>query len=421
MASIVILIYIAASYLRPFDAPGIQLFRPMLLLGFFATMAAIVGALAGRFTFRAPQFYLGLGLIASVAMSLIFQHWFGGALHAVLLLQSSIGVFYLVGCGLHSFGALRAAAAVLVLSALYMSVEAIAAYHYGYDAQELILEETTANDTVVYRARGRGFLQDPNDLAQQLLTSLPFLWLAWKRSNHVRNLVMVLLPASILIYGAYLTRSRGGAITLMVLCLLGVRRSVGKLARNAIGAALFAFLPAIQIAGRSMAVDASARGRVEAWSAGLQMLRTSPIFGAGFGFFTMHHERTAHNSFVLAFSELGLFGYFFWTGLLLVSISELKTIDALPGKDPTEVELKRWAAIIKTTLYSFMAAALFLSRTYIMTLYLLLGLVVVLMEIARKARKPVFRIQWSNFCGRVLGFDLASIAVVYVFIRLGFR
>ena len=58
--------------------------------------------------------------------------------------------------------------------------------------------------------------------------------------------------------------------------------------------------------------DESNAGRLDAWSAGLGMFRQQPFFGVGYNMFTDHNEITAHNSFVLCFAELGLFGYFIW-------------------------------------------------------------------------------------------------------------
>ena len=400
----------------------------MLFLGLLTFAAAAINTLGRRFSFRAPQLYLGFGFIASIALSLIAQRWFGGAVQAVVGLQSSVGVLFIVACGMQSFKSLKALAITLVLVALWLTGEGVLAYHFGYNADQLIITDAVLNDNglaqTMLRVRSRaGILNDPNDFAQHLLTMLPFLWLGWRKGNLPRNLIVVLAPAAFLLYGVYLTHSRGALVSLGILILIVVGKRVGPAARVGLICLTLMCLPLLShIAGRSLSgQDGSTRGRVEAWSEGLHMLRSSPIFGAGFGFYTEHAERTAHNSFVLCFGELGLVGYFFWTGLLLISALQLRALMKLPLKDPVDFELHRWANVLEVAFYGYIGAALFLSRTYIVTLYVLLGMIVVLTEIARREKKPVFELRLGSFCTRVLAFDFASMVVVYLFIRVGYR
>ena len=63
--------------------------------------------------------------------------------------------------------------------------------------------------------------------------------------------------------------------------------------------------------------EASANNRFSYWESGWYMLQTEPLLGVGFGRFVDENGgMTAHNSFVLCFAELGLTGYFFWIGSL---------------------------------------------------------------------------------------------------------
>jgi putative inorganic carbon (HCO3(-)) transporter len=164
--------------------------------------------------------------------------------------------------------------------------------------------------------------------------------------------------------------------------------------------------------------DDSATGRVQAWSEGLQMLKAQPVLGVGYGQFVDHNALTAHNSFVLCFSETGLLGYFFWLGLLLASFICLRTMRALPLVEPIDTDITQWAGILQLSLFAFLAAAFFLSRTFVPMLYLLLGLVVALLLITREAGRRVSLPPMPQFSMMLIASEIASIASIYVFIKL---
>jgi O-antigen ligase len=128
--------------------------------------------------------------------------------------------------------------------------------------------------------------------------------------------------------------------------------------------------------------EQSAGQRIDAWYDGLQMFRGQPLFGVGYGAFTDHHPLTAHNSFVLCFAELGLFGLLPWVALLVLAWRELSQVTQLaqPGSPQA-----RMAEALRVALLGFLACAWFLSRTYQPLLYLLLGLCLAAAWCARAA------------------------------------
>src|SRR5206468_2253347 len=68
--------------------------------------------------------------------------------------------------------------------------------------------------------------------------------------------------------------------------------------------------------GRSMSGDDdSSEGRLSAWGQGYILFFSSPLLGVGYNQFTEYNEITAHNSYVLCFSELGFLGYFLWLSI----------------------------------------------------------------------------------------------------------
>ena len=63
------------------------------------------------------------------------------------------------------------------------------------------------------------------------------------------------------------------------------------------------------------ASESSAQGRVQSWAEGLQMFKSHPLFGVGFGRYTDFNRLVAHNSFVHTLGELGFLGAFAFVGM----------------------------------------------------------------------------------------------------------
>jgi hypothetical protein len=148
------------------------------------------------------------------------------------------------------------------------------------------------------------------------------------------------------------------------------------------------------------------------------MYRSSPLLGVGFQNFTEHHERTAHNSFVLCFAELGTVGYFFWMGLLVVSILQLESVRQ-SGNGPNRASSGcRYAHILLASFGGVLVAAFFLSRSYNPFLYLLIGLAFVLFTIARNTGQSVALPDLYLLVRRVVVLELVSILAMYVLIRV---
>jgi len=89
--------------------------------------------------------------------------------------------------------------------------------------------------------------------------------------------------------------------------------------------------------------------------------------------FTDSYPLTAHNSFVLAFAETGLLGAYFWVGLIYVSLLGLRRLAAASSAAPPDPWLLAWARHTQVAFIGFLTAIFFLSRTYNVLLYLLVG------------------------------------------------
>jgi O-antigen ligase len=275
-----------------------------------------------------------------------------------------------------------------------------------YDSYENVIGEFS-------RLQSVGFLQNPNDFAQYLLVAASLLMFTWKPGRRLRNVLLVWLPMAYLMWGVWATHSRGGLIGLSVVVFFLLEKRIGRISSLLVAGTLLRLLFLANGAGPRLTSlhDPSVAGRIDAWEGGIQMLTTSPLFGVGFKLFQSKYPAlTAHNSFVLCFAELGILGYLFWLGLIVFSVTDLNRIlrnENTPGCTPDAV---RCAGAIRTALFSFLITAWFLSRTYTMTFYLLLGMAVAMRQLLlhRKTEPLIDLPRWA------LTFTCAAVSIVAV-------
>jgi O-antigen ligase len=413
--------YIVLTYLSP-DAliPTLAPYRPVLIVGICGLLASSVTLVSGKSPLlRARQTYLMLGLILAVFTSEIVHLWFGGVLFAVDVFFPSAIVYFLVSINVNNWQRLRVTVASIVVSAFILLGQSLwAYYHYNGSGSPFIFPQPLYSGEafigVVPRIRSLGALSDPNDFAQFLLVTVPLLGLLWRSGRLGRNLIVVILSA-LLLFGIFLTHSRGGLVAFIILLLILLRRRVGHIASAVITSGTFMAALALNFTGsRGLSIDAGI-DRLAIWSDGLALFKHSPLFGVGFGQFTDTSAQTAHNSFLLCASELGIFGFFFWTGLLVVTWLQLSEFlkrrrpESEPADAPSlqminprerpigpvvlsaaafqidllassaglgSLDFYRWAQTLRLSFLAFVATGWFLSRTYVTTLYLVIGLAV---------------------------------------------
>ena len=431
MGFIFFLLYLAVTYLFPAELfPELVPYRITLWLGVLGLVVSVLTlAPSGKLTIRALPIALLSGLVLSMMLSVVWaDRWLGAPLQVMQKFGPALTLFFLAVWNVNSLRRLRITAAVMVLMAMVLVGQGVAAYHFGYMGDKLLFRENgdpgdedeaePETDTPA-RIRGLGQMNDPNDLALVLVATLPFLGLAWRKGRAIRNVLLIGVPVAFLVYGIFLTRSRGGMLGLLAVCFAGL---VGHLSRTKALLAT-AVMAAICLAanftgGRAVSTsEESAARRVDAWSEGLDMLRSSPVLGVGFQNFTEHYDMTAHNSFVLCFAELGLVGYFFWLALLVVAILQLRQVRQCESDDPDGDILPRQARVLIASFAGMLAAAFFLSRSYNPVLYMMVGLAFALYGIARHGGYSVALPSLYGVGKLVVTLEFASIAAMYILVR----
>jgi hypothetical protein len=387
-------------------------------------------------TTKAPQPYLALLFVLWVVFSFVAAtRWMGGVSLVMGEILPSLLMFFLTFLNVDTIARLRTTAATLALLALFFVGQGAFAYHFGDPSGLFLVLESAEGDEVkdvtatrdpasearaltVARIRNVGFLADPNDFAQALVTITPLLFALRLPRRRFRNTLFVWAPAVAILYGVGLTRSRGALVALLALVFYAFRHRLGRVLSLALAAISTVGLVALGFTGgRALSMDESSEGRIEAWFEGLQMLRGAPVWGVGYGNFADLYHLVAHNSFVHCFAETGLVGYFLWLWLVVLTFTEMSTLSRRSGESQESAEAAHWGSTIHLALVGFLTGALFLSRTYSPVLFLILGLGAALSDMARRRDQVIDPTPVMRWVPRIVGLEIASIIGIWVAVR----
>lgn len=382
MAALFLCLYIAAVMIRPHEF--VSFFQGFPLPLTLELLTAVVWSLS-RKRFDALQIKAVLLLNLSIAISWLTLSLTVGISNAFQFFANQALVLILIANIVDSVNKQRLVFMLIAISAAVMSIHGIyqleAEDKIGWTGVKAMVRHDSGEDPV-WQARYTGPFQDPNDMGMLLACVLPMIFYLWKTS---KNIVMKLawVGCALLIFeGIYIVNSRGTILAAVapVLLFFALRYNLAK-----------ALVPIAVMVPVAIAVlpsrifisnDESSQQRIEAWYQGYLMFKSNPVFGVGMNNFIEHHYKTAHNSWVLAYAELGLIGFYFWILVIFGSLHMAYHYMRLPKQPEAarvadEAALRDEVLIAATLFYSMVAAyvsAFFLSRTYSFLIYLLCGL-----------------------------------------------
>lgn len=415
LAFLLTLLYVGLVYLRPQEY--VDALKEVPILPTLLTAAALVWLPARNKDLSAPQHWFVPLFTLSIFLSLALRGWFGGAFKELGTFLPIVALWYLVSTttvtvARHRLFMMMIGAATTVL-AVHGLDQASNGTRQGWSGAWL-----SQGTRITYL----GIFYDPNDLALAFVMAIPMILYLVKRAGFLGKLAW--LGALLTIYyGIYLTNSRGGMLAAMAQLFVVMVRRFG-IAAGAIGAAAGAgaMLALPSRLEQLDAGEASAQGRVHAWYAGLQMLFGSPLIGVGKNNFTDIHLLTAHNSWVLAFAELGLLGYFFWMSTLALSFYMVYRIASAPPPEaapegPEARETREIALAYCYSMLGFFVGAFFLSRTYNILLFLLCGLCVALYATRRALPGGWEEVAFRPLAGKLAMVTVGSVVALWAVVR----
>lgn len=348
------LFYIAAAIITPTAIfGGLAQYHIQLAIAAITLVVSLLSAGDSDFL-RMPQTYAILALTVCVGMSLLVTGWVAGTIDALLEFIPTAIVFYFIVLNFRTRMHFQLLAGVLFMIAAFEIYQGWAAERAGDSMSPFLLTMLNEAGDRFFRIRALGFLNDPNDFSQFLVGLIPCMFLFWRKSRTVGNLLLVYLPVAVLLFGMFLTHSRGGMVALLVMAIVLGYRKFGLIPSVIAGGLLFVAISALGWSGGREVNAESGSDRTDAWGVGLQMIRTHPVFGVGYGRFSENYEITAHNTVVVCAAEIGLVGFFFWTLLILSSIRDItaaandpnarKKIPKDTGADPPFPDRFRFAS-----------------------------------------------------------------------------
>jgi O-antigen ligase len=265
--------------------------------------------------------------------------------------------------------------------------------------------------------RWRGTLGDPNELAVLIGAIIPFLFAFNSYLGKKWFTVAMAAMLAVLLYCVVLTGSRGGQLVVLTVFGFYFVRRYG--ARGVIIGVIFA-LPVLAFGGREgEEAESSSLERAQLLYEGMDMIRTYQPFGVGVGQFVEHSSTylTAHNSYVLAASEMGIPGSVLWGTLVYVSV---KIPYVIANRPPPELDprIVHFARALVVSFAGILVGIFFLSFCYKQMLFIYFGLSGALFGVARQA-SPAFNVSVSKKeIAWLLVIDIVILLFVFVYSRI---
>jgi len=452
MGFVLSVLYFVTYYLTPTMIFGpLAVYRVELILAILVFIISLP-RMIGSSIFKTPQFTAVIGLAFAAFLSvLIAMRWPGGAVAAILGFIPNAFAYILVYLHCNSKKKLQAVVLMLLFVCLFVivngSIEQMhglpdgASLDSGFSGLAYLLPSKIDNGGWSYRLRGLGEINDPNDFGQLIVCLIPMVFIFWRPRRTLRNIAFVLLPVCILLYGAYFTHSRGALLALLAVTIVAARRRTGTLPALLLGGVLFVAAMSMNFTGGRDISASSGADRTSLWGQSMEAFKTHPVFGVGIGNlgdYTDTHQ-TAHNSVVVCAAELGFLGLFFWSAFLFstmrdvlalasqakVSEPETNDFEEAGFSHPTrrnesidKLEVNRIGRLLVLSLTGFLVAGWFLSRAYIMTFFLIGGMVEVVYEMALQRGMIAPRQPFARVMPYAVGLAISLVLLMYIILRV---
>lgn len=380
------LLLTALVFLRPAEVvsflEGVPFFEIVVILCASVAFFPLLGELRWNRLRSRPWSLCVIGLLfAIVASNALNGNFYQARMSGVGFLK--ILIYYLLLLGVVDSAArlrtflLTIAVLVTTLAALallqyygWIDVNAFAALKEGAGEDGI-----TSQTTYIERLMATGLFHDPNDFALILGVGIMIALKFVVESGAWLKRLAWLGVTGILALAVSLTRSRGGFLALLaglgiiLLYCVGWKRSI------VIGALLLPLL-FVFFGGRQTDIDLNdsgdtAQGRIHLWRDSLSLMQTSPVFGIGADRVEDAIGLVSHNSYVQAFTELGLGGGILFVGALYVPIIAIARWRS--GAEAPTTELARWRPYVLGILATYVVGMFSLTRCYALPTYMVLG------------------------------------------------
>ena len=409
----------------------IPIYQFVILACLLTSLPVVLEQLTLESLFSRPITLFVLCLLPAALLSHLSHLYFGGVLDAGREFGKLV-IYYLLLVGLvNTPSRLRQFMVWVFLLVIVLTTLALLEYHRVIDIPALRemdqrnVDPVTGVVTYLQRMRSTGIFNDPNDLCLVLVLALNvafYRMLEGKNGDQSTSLLMLLsgggflrviawmLPIGFFGYALAMTRSRGGFLSMLAggMTILISRFGLRKTIPLAI-----IVLPAMFVifAGRQTEISASTgtgQERIQIWGEGLSLLREAPLFGIGMNEYEERVGLVAHNSYVHAYTELGIFGGMLFMGAFLIAGVSLRRA-ASPGVQILDPQMARLRAYLLAMLTAYAVGIFTLSRPYTVLTYVILGMAAAFLRVAPIRPRSAL----PRFTGTML-FSLLALSALFI-------
>jgi O-antigen ligase len=428
---ILFIVLTGVLFIRPAEIiptlEAVPIYEIVILCCLVVSFPAVLEQLRPKVLASRPVNVCVLGLLPAVLMSHLWHLQFGFAWESGVIF-AKILVYYLLFVSLvTTLSRLRCFLFWLVVFVSVLTVVALLQFHGIIDLptlqeiEERMGETATGEAAILVRLCSTGIFHDPNDLSLILVAGMAacLYWMGERGLGPARLLWLV--PLGTFGYALTLTHSRGGFMALLAATLVLFEARFGW--RKAIPLALVVVPLLLQLfGGRQTEVDlsnpeGSAQARIQLWVAALEALKRAPLFGIGMDQFFEEAGHVVHNSYMQAFTELGLFGGTLFAGVFFLSLWGLRRVGVVP-QPALNPAVHRLRPYLLAMVVGYAVGMFSLSRGYTVPTYVVPALVVSylgLPAVCQRGPLPAFGPRLVALLGAV---SIVTLLVIYLFVRI---
>jgi putative inorganic carbon (HCO3(-)) transporter len=384
-------------FIRPADfnpeLDGVPFYLIVAVVCLLLDVPRLVRLLSPRALAAQPATVCVLGVFAAAVGSHIARMALGEAFDTATEFSRVIAYYLLLITLLDTPLRLRRFLFWLLACILVLTSLAVLQYH-GFihiasfaEISERTFDPETGKFIAIRRLRGTGIFNDPNDISLLLLVgmSIALFWLANRRVGILYR-ILGLFPFGLFAYAFALTKSRGGFLALLAAVVTLFWYRYGR-TRALLVSGLCLPVLLFLFAGRQTSYDledreSSGQARISLWSEGLEMFKENPILGIGYKQYAEEARQVAHNSYLHAYTELGVLGGTIFCGIVLILALSLRRV-ARARRAIRDPDLRRLQPFFMAAAIGYAVGLFSLSRCYVESTYLVFGLAVVYVRLAK--------------------------------------
>ncbi len=413
-----ILIYLALVLLRPQEYPALE-GVDVPLLPVTLVLALCAWLISHKKSFGAPQYTLLCAFLAVMMLSVVVNGWYGGFLAELKRFGPVLAAFVILANAITSTRRLLIVMGAVVLCAAVLALHGVEQKQTGVGWTGVPLIQDG-------RIQYVGIFNDPNDLGMLFVLALPMaMYLSGRGGAFGLARIFWLGAGVMLLYGVYLTNSRGALLAVAALLGVWLWRRYGVMTAALLGGVGLTALLLLPSRLQDIRPDEeSASGRVDAWYEGFQMFISHPVLGVGADNFTDYNNLTAHNSLILVLAETGFIGFTLWLGFIGYCFRMMFTVLRHAPELPDATAVVAWkteravALTLLLSLSGWLVTAFFLSRSYALVLYLLTAMMVASYANARRHFPSLPQFSLGHDGVRLTMWTAVTVAALYLVVRV---